>query len=511
MFVSFYVSHIRILCAAILLTAAQSFSAAAWEKYESDNFIVYSELKEKRTRYFIGQLEKYRQFLIEVAQIEPLADSLKLTIYIPKSQSRYTALTKSRGSVGLFQLTATKPLSVFFDIGSGKLQKSTQVLFHEYVHYMQFQGQPTYYPLWYREGFAEYLSSVKWVGDQTHVGEILWGRAQTLHISDWLTAKTLLEAKRFPKRGYTFYPQSWLLSHMLYTNRDYIAGRTKFLQLLADEIDPKSALDIAYGISFDQLDQDMHKYYDEGKFYANIFPAAKTNYSVSGPEKYARDDNIALDLRLQLDLSFNEKQFEKILDKIQSYMKRRESWNKTLTPLEIEALIGIKRWKTARRKATEALEEDPHNSALLALMGEIIISSELSTRGDETKITDFVPAETTYVLGQKYLLDAIAKDASNIRALAWYAKSLLDRSNPDFTSAKPAVEAAYRLYPQSWTIRRQYTDLLFANGSIETACVLYKALHRTTENKHELSHIEAKMRVGSKTNDSCIMPSEQDK
>ena len=89
------------------------------------------------------------------------------------------------------------------------------------VHFLQFQSVPAPYPFWYQEGFAEYLSSVKYRDGAMWVGEILMARAAALHVNDWIYIRKLVEGDRREwGNGYSIYGQSLVIDpHALHPRK----------------------------------------------------------------------------------------------------------------------------------------------------------------------------------------------------------------------------------------------------------------------------------------------------
>ncbi len=496
---SIYARKLSIATALFLFLGSQP-SYATWLKVESENFVLFSEAKEDRTLEFLNELERYRAFLIRNGGVRPNLGGLKLSIYFTESHSRYSALTGSRGSLGIFKLTENGPITVFFQPKPpSKLvqqrrgphqNEERQVLFHEYVHFLQFQAVPTQYPLWYREGFAEYLSSVVFREKDTIVGKVLYGRARTLHRFDWLETKVLLEAKKFPKKGYTFYAQSWLLSHMLYTLPRYRDNISAFLNLLAENVEPAVALQQAYGIDYAQLDKDIKQYFKNGQLYAFPYPPVKVTLQILSQETLSKVEGTLVDKKIRLAFSRSPRVYKAIADSIKKQLKKRPK-NIELGQALTEALMGQKKWGAAQKVANDLLTQMPELHTTRALLGESIL---LQTFDQQTKRKTELPNEAKLIEARRHLSAAIAVMPRNARARKSYAGSFIYGGLSDFDSAEHAISEAYALYPQDWQIRRQYADLLFHRGDQTNACKLYRPLYHTAGSEDEKKRLKARLK-----------------
>ena len=460
---------------------------------------------------FAQELERYRAFLIKHGGVRPNLGGLKLTIYFTESYSRYSALIGSRGSLGIFKLTQNGPVTVFYQpkpggrltVTGSKLARGNrgpyqnderQVLFHEYVHFLQLQAVPTQYPLWYREGFAEYLSSAVFRKEDTIVGKILYGRARELHNFDWLDTKTLLEAKKFPKKGYTFYAQSWLLCHMLYTLPKYRSNISEFLSLLAKNAAPVAALKQSFGIDYTQLDKDLKQYFENGQLHVFPYPSVNVALQVLSQESLGKAEGSLVDKRIRLAFGNSTRRYKAIANSIKKQLKKRPK-NIELGQALVEAQMGQEKWRAAQKTATNVLAQMPELHAVRALLGESILQHALDQK---TKQNAERPEEAKLIEARKHLAAAIAAMPRNARARKWYAGSFIYGGHNEFELAEQAIVEAYSLYPQDWQIRRQYADLLFHKGDRANACKLYGPLYRTTNSEDEQKRL--KVRLGEMDN-----------
>lgn len=510
---SFFGKTRRLLIFVVCLLTSLQSAHAEWAKYETDNFVLYSEKSDEESQHFLRGLELYRKFLIEVAQLQPRPGSLRLTIYFAKNKRSYHELTNSRGSLGIFMTSDEGPISVFYnDESPGQFKiDGEQILRHEYVHFLQFQSAPNRYPFWYQEGFAEYLSSVKYKDGAMWVGEILMARAAALHVSEWIYVRKLLEADRREWGKYPIYGQSWLLTHMLYTSEKYRHGRSNLLQLLADDVEPRAAIEKAFSVNYQTLDTDMRNYFKDGKFYSYQFNIEPPEIEIIGPHKLDSLGSKIIKSRAKLALSRSKKVAGRLVKDTQKALKK-DALNHELREILLKAMTRAGDWPTAAKTAKEYLAMPQPLPATRAAAAEVLFRAEhqrlMKNKNDEVDENasqdpdlQFDPEFLKTV--RQHLEAEISHNEQNARARMWHAGTYIYGGEKNFSAAANSITEAFVLYPQSWRIRRQYADLLYEDGEYQQACLLYVPLYRTVGSGREKNGIKLRLKELSLNHPEC--------
>ena len=117
-------------------------------------------------------------------------------------------------------------------------------LFHEYAHHYMYRHRAAAYPAWYREGFAEYVSTVAFdIDGRWTFGEPAGYRLKQL-AKDRVSARTLLledvDALRDKDRP-AYYAWAWLLTHMLKSTAEGQARLDRYLAAFASGADREAA------------------------------------------------------------------------------------------------------------------------------------------------------------------------------------------------------------------------------------------------------------------------------
>jgi tetratricopeptide (TPR) repeat protein len=145
------------------------------------------------------------------------------------------------------------------------------MLFNAYAHFALLRGSDSRRPLWFEDGFAEYLSGFE-VDD---AGGVTFGirlehrikEVQTLWHNQWYEYFGTLE-KRF---NFSFYPSyfqplSWATMHYLMSTPERRAQLKEYLRLYDAEGYVRNSYFRAFGAPSGELRQEVHVYYRRDKY-----------------------------------------------------------------------------------------------------------------------------------------------------------------------------------------------------------------------------------------------------
>jgi len=503
---------------AMVAAAACMWSQTAladWVKAESDNFIVYSELEQEKVERFLQNLEQYRRYLERIAKPPEDADTLRLTIFIAKDMRSYDKLAGGDGSAGKFHTGREGPTAAlsFHDDGGKKrgregsirnrLQKNVewqtgeQVLFHEFVHFMQYLGTPAYYPLWYQEGFAEFLSSVMFDENNMYFGRVLEGRAYGLQFHGrWVSAEELLERRSYGFRNGMFYAQAWLLTHMLYNDAEFQKGLGNFIKLLQHEIHPEEALNYVYGIGYQELDKKLHKYFRDKKFDARGMPLDKKFKAKVSFETLSEKEQELVEQTVQLNFMGGKKKMRSLAARAEKAASKYGE-SPEFGRIQVRALGDAEDWDKALETAEALVKKFPNSAIAQAAFGKLLISSEQmamrKAEHDADKEKDsshqdeeVQDSESTYELDKEKLSKGIEllKEAADhlpndpeVFTLLGFA--LLESDSVTREDSR-YLKHVYDIYPQSREVRRLYGDYLVEDDDFEKACKVLLPIYHTT-------------------------------
>jgi len=132
-------------------------------------------------------------------------------------------------------------------------------------------------PLWLNEGWAEVYSTLRPMGKETAIGDMVPGRVAELERNAWMDFKELTSVDRgspeYNEGGRVgiFYAESWALAHMLYLAPEYEANFGKFVMALHQGHSAAEACQIAWGRSAAEVFADLHSYLERKKLYGRAY------------------------------------------------------------------------------------------------------------------------------------------------------------------------------------------------------------------------------------------------
>lgn len=240
---------------------------ADWHRYENSYFIAYSDASEKKTRSILEGLEKFRVAASQAANVRVPESASKTEVLIFRSRDDYNAVSPGKNTAA-FALNALGQFRIVMR-ASGQKETDLETVRHEYTHvllgYLSFR-----YPKWYDEGFAELVSTIRFIKKDTQfvMGEppsdIVYSRGDGF---DWnrLVADGWNNESIHRRKAHDAYVQSWLLTHYSMIGNEF-ANYEKFLRYLrawASGEPPLSAFEQAFGMDADSLWKNELKSYSK--------------------------------------------------------------------------------------------------------------------------------------------------------------------------------------------------------------------------------------------------------
>src|ERR1044072_8540569 len=158
--------------------------------------------------------------------------------------------------------------------------------FHEYVHLHVKDNVPGA-PLWLNEGLAELYEALEFSGNDAIIGMPDHNYLYLLRRGEMLPLKTLLsigpDSPHYNERDKAgiFYGESWALVHyLMFGDRARQDQFKKFLQRVGNGDDVGKAIESAYGITLDVLEEELRAYIRRGSLTAQVITG------VANPETF---------------------------------------------------------------------------------------------------------------------------------------------------------------------------------------------------------------------------------
>jgi tetratricopeptide (TPR) repeat protein len=257
------------LLAAICVIAMPRAPAAQWLEARIDDFVLVTDANEAYTRNTLRDFAVFKQALGVLA---PLTRGVPRfpTVMFALDAGNWRSFMPGPGVAGFFLPQAQANFIVFDRTPAG--MSSREVVFHEYMHYVLYNGSDLPLPPWWAEGVAEVFSSIA-----EHDGKIDFGmtprsRKAGFAYFDLMPTSMLLSVDRdspeYRRHGLTpmFYPQSWLTAHYMLIGRPERGRQVqRYLREVAAGKLLDDAVETAFGITMSELDEEIRAYRNEGK------------------------------------------------------------------------------------------------------------------------------------------------------------------------------------------------------------------------------------------------------
>lgn len=221
-----------------------------WIEVDTPVFSIASSAERDRTLRLARDLEVFAAVVARTTSIERFRPRLPARIYLFADQESYGYFRAGRWAIG--QMYASP--RGFIMLMSPELSAARETLFHEYVHYLIRNESGLHYPVWYDEGLAEMLSTVRVREHLVTLGAAP-SRASGLQSRSLLPMREVLGARSYSDLGRdlgTFYLQSWLVVH--YFHAGHHAGfprRLPQMRRYLSALNEGGSWEEAYRASFD--------------------------------------------------------------------------------------------------------------------------------------------------------------------------------------------------------------------------------------------------------------------
>jgi len=260
--------------AAIFFAAAiPALAADTWIRITSPDFELYSAAGDKKGRETIRHFEQVREFFLKASPVRAPAD-FPVRIIEFATEQQFQPFKPNNFTTAFFVST---PARDYIMMGAAASPNYTMAT-HEYVHLI-IRHSGLKIPLWLNEGWADVYSTLRPMGKETAVGDLLADRIEILQREKWLDFNELTTTDaRSPNyheasRVGIFYAESWALTHMLYLSSEYKDNFGKFVMALDHGKSAAEACQIAFNRTADAVYRDLKAYLDRKRIYGRVFAA----------------------------------------------------------------------------------------------------------------------------------------------------------------------------------------------------------------------------------------------
>jgi tetratricopeptide (TPR) repeat protein len=271
----------------LLLAACAStpLEQRTWLEVRSANFTLSSDLPQAQAVALVGDLELFRAVAQKGMSAGRLEPRLPIRIFEFANSGELRPFSPTRWGGAFFE-SGLRENAMAFDAGGFSRGDARRSLFHEYTHFLLHNQTPVVVPLWYHEGFAMFMQTVRLEDDVVFVGAAPSNRAGALW-TDAHDLQTIFRARGFESwddaQIYVFYLQSWQLVHYftLGPGKRVKVGTAlaRYTRLVEQGQDEELAFEAAFGMDFNALWREIRDYNR-----LNKIPALSIPRSAFAPE-----------------------------------------------------------------------------------------------------------------------------------------------------------------------------------------------------------------------------------
>ena len=372
----------------------KKLSKQDWIQVDSKNFSIVSNEKAKKVEAIALQLEEFRYFVSQFMGLKQVDGLAPVRFIVFKSGSTYDKMMFKKNIAGIFSAKPSGFISVAdgddFNISQTRSSWGRHVIFHEMVHYFTYnQAADTQYPLWFSEGIAEYLGTMKYFGDKLTFGDmsVLKNRfyflrrasgecCHSVDVGTLFKAKTRSSAKSSKKRRKEmnmFYARAFATVHYLNASKARRAVLNKYLSLVNTGVGVDDAFQQSFNKSYDDLSDEIDDYITGNKVYGRAFAVGEGGFEF--PEFKIDSKQLqteqALYRILDVTLSFGGSVYSEKFSRSKTVDGYLEMYPDSAFGTLLEARHNSSVSTSDKiSKLKTLLESDPNNAAALERLGD---------------------------------------------------------------------------------------------------------------------------------------------
>lgn len=262
----------------LMAVAGMPAKAGDWFTVETEHFTITTDGPKDTAQDYVKKLEAFRHLSLLTVGADPASAraQAKFDIHLLKSRDEMLKVRPGFASAvsgAYFQCVEGSSAYSSLTYREFKVDDSDrglEALFHEYAHHVMFQYARAFYPQWYVEGFAEYMSTA-YVGEGSiSLGHDSPDRLRLLHKDRWIGFDRVLKPS-FTYAGdkandeweiLSFYAQSWLLTHYMLSDSERTKRFNDYFARVGAGEDPIAAFEPATGIAVGSLKRTLKRYMD---------------------------------------------------------------------------------------------------------------------------------------------------------------------------------------------------------------------------------------------------------
>lgn len=490
---------------AIAAMAGQTRASDTWIKAESAHFVIYSTASERDTRDYAGKLESFRTLTNMLLGDSGDGQQAKFRLYLLQRQNDLQVVRPTFGKdVGGVYFSCDEGISAYAPLPTVgdkavNMDFSLVTIFHEYGHYVMYQHARMRYPVWYVEGFADFLSTA-----DPEKGTITLGEPQQMR--DWSLNDSWIDFGKVLNPDFDlldnkvknsligeFYAQSWLLTHYMLSDTVRTQALNAYFDKLAQGGDPVASWETATGIRVADLPAIL-KTYRNRMYYLKLNVPDYDTATIAVTRVGSRDAALLLDSSL-LTTCMPDDQGQAVLARLKG--------NEAADGGDLDAALAVARAELLFGKIEDAESDagaliDAHPDSFDAnyLMGRVYLKESDTAKGQDR--SDLMDAARGFFVAA-YKINKL--DAPNLYFLA---RSYGDQPGFPDQNAVNAANGAHVLAPGvgDYAMFAAFTDL--ATNRRDEAALLLEPFVSDPHDRARAQHVQAAIdaiKAGKPVND----------
>jgi len=248
--------------------AAPTLEQRPWIAVRSANFEILTDLSREQAVALSEQLELFRAVVKKLTDAKRFEPRVPTRIFAFAEKREYDPFSPSRYVLGYFR-PGLRENTVALDASGSRGMGATHILLHEYTHFLLHNQNQIVLPLWYDEGFAEFMSTVQIGPKSVFIGAAPMERKRSARYGKAITTAKMMRARSFrrftdPEVG-MFYLQAWQAVHYFMLGPgarrgDFGARLARYVGQVERGEDEETAFEANFGMDFDNLHAELVAY-----------------------------------------------------------------------------------------------------------------------------------------------------------------------------------------------------------------------------------------------------------
>lgn len=342
-----------------------------WCQVRTGHFELLSDLPVERARDLAASLVRFREAALAFVprRQSPAPPPLKIVAF--RRARDFQRIFEVRQIAGFMQSGLERHTLVFGPDARGSV--ANQTAFHEYTHYLMRSRQGINFPVWYEEGFASLLSTMRITDDSVTVGYVPERvleevRLPRMSVRDLLDERYELDWARHDLSR--LYARAWLFAHMLHFGHlaglpPYHEGIPALLLNIDSGMSTAAAMEDALGAGPETLQRQVQQYARRRGLPTHRLPVPAGDPAVADAGCPAETD-----VRQELAMAAVSRNPDYARDLFARILET--------DPDHVDALVGLSLTEDNPRRARDAvgraLAIEPGHSAANVRMGELKVA-----------------------------------------------------------------------------------------------------------------------------------------